>query len=420
MRKLRRIFASALAALCIAACMPPALAAGYTDVSADAWYGEYLADLSSGGVVAGYPDGTFRPGSGLKLGEALRLALSAAGYGEQKPTDAHWASGYKALAVKMDMVAETAGLETGVTRLQAARLVAMALGFIPDVSASPFTDTDNGYVTALHKAGVVSGEETADGTYVFRPQSAVTRAELCSVLWHVKNSDIYRGKLRYGSYWVDVLEDVPVSAWSPERIVKKGIDVSYYQKEIDWAAVAADGVDFAMLRLGYRGYGSGALTLDTRFLENVRGAAAAGIDVGVYFFSQAITAGEAAEEAAFVLSYLEGHSITYPVCFDWEPIFNDSARTDGLSRRTLTECAVTFCRAIEAAGYTPSVYFTSWLGYTQYDLSALKDYQFWFAKYSERPDFYYDFAMWQYTSSGHVAGIDGRVDMNYSVRDYAA
>lgn len=228
---------------------------------------------------------------------------------------------------------------------------------------------------------------------------------------------------------LEVLPDVPASGLEPAgfaleadgRVVyesgglraKEGIDVSFYQKEIDWQAVAEDGVEFAMIRLGYRGYTQGGLNLDSRFAENIRGAQEAGIEVGVYFFSQAITPQEAEEEADFVLAALEGYELSYPVAYDWEFITpGNGARTDGMDGETLTQCALAFCRRIEAGGYRPAVYFNQDLGYLTYDLSRLTEYPVWLAEYDDAPDFHYAFDLWQYTDSGSVAGIQGPVDRN--------
>ena len=176
--------------------------------------------------------------------------------------------------------------------------------------------------------------------------------------------------------------------------------------------VKASGIDFAIIRLGYRGYTEGSIYQDSNFESNIKEALDAGLEVGVYFFSQAITAKEAQEEADFVLSRLKGYDITFPVVFDWEALGKTSARTYGLDTDTLCECAVVFCDKVAAAGYTPMVYFTSYIGYIKYDLSRIMDYKFWFAQYSATPSFYYDYQMWQYTSRGKVDGISGDVDMN--------
>ena len=198
---------------------------------------------------------------------------------------------------------------------------------------------------------------------------------------------------------------------------RQGIDVSFYQGEIDWLAVAQDGVEFAIIRLGYRGYTEGGLRMDSRFEENIQGALAVGIEVVVYFFSQAITPQEAREEAQFVLQAIEGYDVSSPVVFDWEVITpGNDARTDGLDGQTLTQCALAFCQEIERAGYTPLVYFNQDLAYLTYDLSQMTQYSFWLAEYNPVPNFYYSFDLWQYTHTGTVAGIEGSVDWNLDLR----
>lgn len=192
-----------------------------------------------------------------------------------------------------------------------------------------------------------------------------------------------------------------------------GVDVSSHQGEIDWAKAAADGVQFAIIRLGYRGYTEGEIRLDDYFLRNMDGAQAAGIDVGVYFFSQALTQDEAVEEAQFVLNWLEGYELDYPVYFDWEDILDD-ARTDGMDMLTLTGCADAFCRTIEDAGYRAGIYFNQRFGYQELNLLSLRKYQFWLAEYNPAPTFTYDFEVWQYSSEGSVDGIDTPVDLNMS------
>lgn len=205
---------------------------------------------------------------------------------------------------------------------------------------------------------------------------------------------------------------------------RTGIDVSVHQQEIDWQAVAADGIDFAILRLGRRGGTEGGLYIDDRFERNLQGALDAGLDVGVYFFSQAITPEEAEEEANYVLSTLDGRKLTYPVAFDWENIVVEGgARTDNLDGETMTLCAAAFCKTIQEAGYRPAVYFNQTQGYLRYDLRELTAYDLWLAEYGEenkpdsyKPDFYYHFDLLQYRDNGTVAGIDGDVDLDLDLR----
>lgn len=200
-----------------------------------------------------------------------------------------------------------------------------------------------------------------------------------------------------------------------------GIDVSVFQGDVDWNSVKADGIDFVMLRAGYRGYGSkGIMGEDDNFRKNAAAAREAGLEVGAYFFSQAVTPEEAAEEARFVIDIIKYCDITFPVAYDWEIIDYDSARTDGMTAGKITECASAFCETIAAAGYEPLIYFNCEVGYFNYDLSKLKDIHFWLAEYGDIPSFYYDYKIWQYTKEGRVSGIDGNVDINISLRDYAA
>jgi len=190
-----------------------------------------------------------------------------------------------------------------------------------------------------------------------------------------------------------------------------GVDVSTYQGNIDWHQVADSGIRFAMIRLGYRGYGTGALVEDKYFRTNLNGALAAGLDVGVYFFSQALNAEEAVEEANFVLERIRGYEITMPVVFDWEYI-SEEARTADMDRRTLTDCYIAFCDHIAAAGYTPMSYFNTFQSRKDIYIQELEQYPYWLALYSHRMTFPYKIDMWQYTSTGRVPGIQGDVDIN--------
>ena len=196
--------------------------------------------------------------------------------------------------------------------------------------------------------------------------------------------------------------------------VLRGIDVSEHQHEIDWAQVAASGVDYAYVRLGYRGYTEGGLFEDPYFRANVEGALANGLQVSVYFFSQAISVQEAIEEAEYVLARIRDYNITLPVVYDWEKINGETAaRTDNLDFSILNDCAVAFCDTMKNAGYEPAIYFNRHLGYYGYDLSRMTDYDFWFAlPESTFPNFYYAVDMWQYSFTEQVPGIAEPTDMN--------
>ena len=195
--------------------------------------------------------------------------------------------------------------------------------------------------------------------------------------------------------------------------VRKGIDVSKWQDKIDWEQVKAAGYEFAFLRLGYRGYGTeGKMEIDSTFYYNIQNARKYGIDLGVYFFSQAINETEALEEADFVLSALEGYKLQLPIVYDPELISHDDARTDNVTGEQFTKNTITFCDAIKAAGYEPMVYSNMVWEATLFDMTKLQDYDFWYADYEAAPQTPYDFTFWQYTESGKVPGIEGNVDLN--------
>ena len=198
---------------------------------------------------------------------------------------------------------------------------------------------------------------------------------------------------------------------SADTIASVGVDVSSHQQDIDWELVAANGVEFAMIRVGYRGYTEGEIQPDDYFTQNIEGALAAGLDVGVYFFSQALDEKEAIDEANFVLESIKDYPLSYPVIFDWEDIQAD-ARTDGMDSVQLTKNALAFCSAIEKAGYRAGVYFNQRFGYEEFDLESLQDYVFWLAEYNETPSFSYHFQLWQYCNDGRVDGIQTDVDLN--------
>ncbi len=193
---------------------------------------------------------------------------------------------------------------------------------------------------------------------------------------------------------------------------ERGIDVSGYQGDIDWQAVADSGIDFAIIRAGGRYYGSGELYTDDSFAANFAGAKAAGIKVGVYFFSQAISAEEARQEAEYTLKILGDAELELPIMFDWEHVENDDARTDNIDGATLTDCAAAFCSTLTEAGYSAGIYLYSDTGYNGYELSRLSDYTFWASAIGPFDFFYYEHELWQYSFKGKVNGIDGSCDMD--------
>ncbi len=198
----------------------------------------------------------------------------------------------------------------------------------------------------------------------------------------------------------------------------KGIDVSRHQGKIDWARVAGDGISYAFIRAGYRGNTEGKIVEDDNFVDNIEGALDNGIDVGAYFYTQALTPEEAEEEAEFVADLLEDYEVTYPVVLDLEEVLTDNARTENMTKQEYTDVAIAFCEAIKDAGYTPMIYGNLKTFFIMLDLEKIEEYDKWFAYYDESFYFPYDFAIWQYSSKGSVDGVGTDVDMNVCMKDY--
>ena len=198
-----------------------------------------------------------------------------------------------------------------------------------------------------------------------------------------------------------------------------GLDVSAHQEEIDWQAVAAAGFEFVMIRVGYRGYETGLLQADAYAQANYAGAKAAGLKVGAYMFSQAISRKEAMEEARFALEQIRGWELDLPLVYDWERV-KAGTRTDGVDARTVTDCALGFCALVEAVGKESMVYFNPHHGKNYFYLHELEEYPFWLAYYTDKMDYPYKFEMWQYTDSGNVPGIEGGADINIMLLPWEA
>ena len=243
----------------------------------------------------------------------------------------------------------------------------------------------------------------------------------------------------YGPIWVPVIDNIPRNEYLPENFVADeetgymqylgsedyiaGIDVSVYQGDIDWNAVKDAGFEFVIMRCGNRGYVTGVMVEDANFRQNIRGALDAGLDVGVYFFSQALTMDEALEEANYVIELLDGYDITYPVAYDWEVVVDpdgDRARTAYIDPDDLTNNFLVFAQRLELAGYTPVLYTNKKTTVWKYDIARLQGYDIWYAEYNDTPSLPYKWEMWQYSCWGEVPGIKGDVDLNISFKDYSA
>lgn len=195
-----------------------------------------------------------------------------------------------------------------------------------------------------------------------------------------------------------------------------GIDISQWVEDIDFTAVKKYGVEYVILRLGYRGYTEGGLFSDENFEKYIKAAQKAGLKVGVYFVTQAISEDEAVEEAEYVLKYISGHKIEMPVYIDMEEVY-DTARTDELTADDFTRVAAAFCKKVEEAGYRGGIYANETWFNNKLDFDKIKHYDIWLAKYSDTLSTDLAINMWQYSSEGTVDGTEMWVDMNVRVSE---
>ena len=417
----------------LAAASGPTPLSPFPDLSADHWSFPYVADLVSQGVVSGCDDGRFQGDRNVTWGEVFKLILLAVGEEEpERAPDHHWAYCYIQPALDERLVYNFSEdmLDQVPTRLAVARMACRALDMLDicGLSETPYADCDDGYVTMLYEKGIMEGVTGSDGVTRFLPDEPITREQISAIVWRMMNTDVSEGMFRYQNAWLKPLDSVPLSSYTPEQFLRderdrmvysggyyaRGIDVSGHKGDIDWEAVAGDGIDFAIIRAGNRGWGTGKLCVDGWFDKNMEGAIAAGLDVGAYFFSNAVTVEEALEEADMFLEMLEPYRayITYPVVCDWEYLGGNESRAYGVDAEIITRCIAAFCQRVEEAGYRPMLYFNEFCGLAKMDLSRLVQYHFWYAEYADYPDFRYDFQMWQYSDKGKVAGIGSSVDMD--------
>ena len=205
------------------------------------------------------------------------------------------------------------------------------------------------------------------------------------------------------------------------KISHLGIDVSYHQQEINWDELTKSPIEFIMIRCGYRGHSEGGLIEDEKFREYAEKANEYGINMGVYFFTQAINEEEALAEADYVINLLDGYDLSYPVAFDTEYVSEPNARTNvaEISPELRSKICIAFCERIKEAGYFPIIYASeNWMR-RQLDLTMLTDYDFWAPQYLDKNDFLFDFTIWQYTEKGSIPGIKGDVDLDISMVDYS-
>lgn len=260
-----------------------------------------------------------------------------------------------------------------------------------DTSSAPVYDTNSAPVYETKVETTYYGWQTIDGaTYYFdKDGNKVTGQQVIQGISYTFSSD----GVRSGTI---------------------GIDVSRYQSGINWTKVKNAGINFVMIRCGYRGYGSGALVEDPMYASHISGAKAAGLRVGVYFFSQAINEAEAVEEASMAVSLANRYGINMPIAIDSEYAAGGRGRADGLSKSARTAITKAFCNTVRSAGHTPMVYASkSWFG-SHLNASELSGYRIWVAHYADKCGYTGTYHIWQNTDKGTVDGVPGKVDMNIS------
>ena len=460
-----KALAAGVLALCLTLTTLPAAGAALTDVADSDWYAQAVQYCWENGMIEDNGDGTFSPNAPMTramvayalyvISDRPEVDLtpeeheSGAADDEEQDETAPLTSPFS--DVELDdpyadaiLWAWSEGLVSGyddgrfrpeepVTREQFAVILWHTLGEPLAQLGAPFADKStiaSWSIDAVEWAwyvGLLSGKPGN----LFDPTGDITRAEAATILMH------------YDQIFIHPPEDagdssgIAPNTYDGDAFVVKngfltyqgdapsyvGIDVSSHQDQIDWAQVAAAGVDFAMIRVGYRGYTVGSINKDTYFDYNIKNALANGLEVGVYFFSQATTEEEALEEARQTLDWIRGYDITYPVVFDWEEVDEEGSRSQGTDGQTVTQCALAFCGAVEDAGYLAMTYGSPSKIYAGgLDLSQLQDYPFWLAHYTTGwtpTSFRHHYHMWQYSSNGTVPGIQGRVDLDLCLTDFS-
>ena len=444
----KRSLAAGLA-LALTLALTPVQAANttYLDVDRNLWYATPIAFCQQKQLMDGPSKESFEPESPLTRAALAESLYRLAGAPEQEVPEelpfsdvaGHpnlpailWCKETGTISGYPD---GTFGPDAPITREEIAVLLWSDRERQQPAGSAPYTDRSDVSDWALtavdwaYGAGLMTG--STDGTFL--PRNNTTRAEGAAIVMNYAKA--YYG-LSYGyplpqpksvrantydndSYRLD--EETGYLSYLGSRYTR-GIDVSAHQKEIDWSRVAATGMQFAMVRAGYRGYTRGTIVKDEYFDANMRGALSNGLAVGVYFFSQAVTPAEAEEEAYLLLDWIRDYNVTYPVVFDWEEQDKEDSRTQGADGNTVTACALAFCKVIEDAGYTPMTYGSPRKVYNGgLSLEYLQDYPFWLAHYTidtAPTSFRYHYDMWQYSSNGAVDGIEGRVDLNICLTDW--
>lgn len=246
--------------------------------------------------------------------------------------------------------------------------------------------------------------------------------------------DLYEGNMSIPFYDIaqnrykpdDFAEEKGVVEYIGEGSSTVGISVNEKKGDIDWQQVKENGVDFVMIRVGLREKIKGRIRVDANFEKNIQGAADAGLAIGVYFYSKAVTDAEAEAEATFVLEQIRDYdvSISYPIAIYWEYDLKDDGTQDESSRTVrrngeqVTGFIDTFCNKIKVAGFHPCYFAEKSMAYNRLNLGRLGNYDLWYGEYRAAPSFFYDFAIWQYTENGRVPGISEPVPINIAMKSY--
>ena len=465
MSKYKRLLLRLPAFLLIAAlCFVPAFAAeadasSFTDVPTDSWYTQAVYYVQAQGLMSGTGGGTFSPDLPMTRGMLVTVLYRVAGSpalsdsaldtlfsdvprntwyadGIYWARSAGIASGYSETEFGPNDSVTREQLVTMLWRYSGSPQAESASAFSDETAISAWADTAISWATA---SGLVSGTEGN----LFVPAGLATRAQAAVILTNYDKQAAQDPPAPEPLPEPDPEPDQPELPSSPllpnpydssAFVVENGfltyqgdapsyvgIDVSAHQNRIDWDKVAATGIDFVMIRVGYRGYTLGSINQDFYYKYNISEALRVGLDVGIYFFSQATSVEEAREEALQTLDWIDGYDVTYPVVFDWERVSQSNSRTQDTTGDVITACAREFCSIIAEAGYTPMTYGSPSKVGKDLLLSQLADYPFWLAHYTtdwKPTSFQYRYDMWQYSSNGSVDGIEGRVDLNLCLRDW--
>ncbi|MCM1045508.1 MAG: glycoside hydrolase family 25 protein [Candidatus Gastranaerophilales bacterium] len=284
----------------------------------------------------------------------------------------------------------------------------------PQVSAEASVEPDAGTEAQASSALGVANEEVdpaTDGKHTL-VQYADGKEEWVLISPYLPKHDYDYTKLVCQSDLMKYYED-------GKQVSFVGVDISKYQDYVDFVKLKKAGVDFVMIRVGARGYGTGQLVIDEYFYDNIKRASDAGLEIGLYFFSQAVSVEEAVEEANLVLENIGDYQVDYPIAFDMEYIPNDSARIDSLNKTDKTTITKAFLDTVQAAGYVAMIYGNKeWL-IKEIDMSKLTAYDVWLSQAADIPDYPYKFAMWQYKTNALIDGISGYANLNISFIDYS-